>query len=335
MVIRSIFFAAVIMLVVSETAAAVSLTASPGTAQVGQPVTFTIGSTFANTSDRCSITVDYGDQVIQKGIPLGTPAGSAGSLTYLQTVTHSYGRSSIFTVTAEVVGCAQAPPVGSNPMITQVTVTGLSISRLELAFHDGKGQSVVRRNEQGLRARATLATVGSGLLQGYWEVDGRPFPPLEQYVTYGQTVNIETPDVPPLPTFDTGDHMLRFVITSPGLAFPLPTLVYTVTPEEGRPIQLKSPLPGTLLPYAPAGFIWNAQPGVGHYELRFLSQNGQKIFAAITKEPNYNLSEMALFKYFSPTASYYWQVEAYDAEGLPVGSSQSEPFRFLGAEITR
>lgn len=334
MSIRSITLAVILLLTLTGNAVAVSLTATPNTVAGGQQVTFGIGTTFAGQPGSCSLTIDFGDKTRQTGITLGSPIGGAAGSNYLQTVTHSYLQSGIFTVTAEAVGCSPAPPLGANPATTQVTVTGLTITRLELAFSDGKGQVTVRRNEQGIRAKATIATTGSGLLQGYWDVDGRPFPPVEQYVTFGQTVNIETPDVPPLPTFDVGDHLLRFIVTAPVIQFTLPTLVYTVAPEEGRPIQLKSPLPRTLLPYAPSSFSWYAQSGAGHYEIIFLSQDEQKVFAAITKETDYTLSKMALLRYFAPTASYSWQVEGYDADGRPAGSSQPAPFRFLETEKT-
>jgi hypothetical protein len=326
---RSIICSAFIFSLVSGNAAAVSLTATPGTVQTGQPVTFVITSSFAATPGGCSLTMDYGDRTSKTGLSLGTPSGVTDALHLIQTDTHSYTSSGVFTVTAEIVGCPQVAPVGPNPVTTQVTVAGLAVSRLELAFLDGKGQAIVRRNEQGLRAKAFLSTSGSGLLQGYWEVDGRPFPPVEQYVTFGQIVSIETPVVPSLPTFNPGDHLLRFVLVSPAVPFKVPVLVYTVTPEEGRPILLKSPLPLALLPYAPTGFSWNSQPGAGYYELTFKAKDGQKIFSAVTKEPGYYLSELALLKYFSPSASYDWQVDAYDTDGLPAGSSQSDSFRFL------
>lgn len=334
MTIRSISVSVILLFAITGKCGAVSLTASPSTVAGGQAVTFGIGTSFTSTPRNCSLTIDFGDQTQQTGIDLGQPTGGAAGFNYSQTVTHSYHQSGIFTVTAEVVGCSQSKPVGANPVKTQVTVTGFTITRLELEFLDGKGQTTVRRNDQGLKAKAIITTRGTGLLQGYWEVDGRPFPPIEQYITFGQTVNIETPDIPPLPTYDVGDHLLRFVVTEPVLQFSLPTLVFTVTPEEGRPIQLKSPLPRAMLTYAPARFSWNSQSGVGHYELRFLTQDRQMVFAAVTKQPHYSLSELALRRYFTPAASYFWHVEAYDADGRPAGSSQTEPFTFLNTEIT-
>lgn len=332
MTIRSIICLAFMILMVSGNAAAVSLTATPGTVQTGQPVTFVITTGFAATPGGCSITIDYGDKTSKTGLSLGTPTGATAALNFVQTDAHSYTTSGIFTVTAQVVGCSLVSPVGPDPVSTQVTVAGLSISRLELAFLDGKGQTIVRRNEQGLRAKAFLSTSGSGLLQGYWEVDGRPFPPVEQYVTFGQTVTIDTPAVPSLPTFNPGDHLLRFVIISPVISFQLPSLVYTVTPEEGRPILLKSPLPQALLPYAPVDFSWNSQPGTGHYELKFSTKDGQKVFSAVTREPNYYLSELPLLRYFNPSASYDWQVDAFDSDGLPAGSSRPDSFSFLNTQ---
>lgn len=318
------------LVLLAGNALAITISASPNPVTAGQPTIFTIGTTYATVPTSCTLTVNFGDQT-----PPATFVPGAGNSS--RVLGYAYANPGTYQATASSAGCvvvAVDPPASLFVNVTPITPVGtpFGISRLELAFPDGKGQATVRRNEQGLRATATLTTTGSGLLQGFWEVDGRPLLPIDRHVTFGQVVTIETPAIAPLPTFDPGTHLLRFVVTAPTVPFNLPTLVYTVTPEEGRPIQLQGPLPQAILPYAPASFSWHAQNGAGHYELRFMAADGTSLFAAITKTPDYRLTDLALRKFFTPGARYLWQVTAFDADGRPAGESKPVPFGFQGTD---
>lgn len=319
------------LLLMTGTAQAITISATPNPATIGQPVLFTIGTSFVTTvPTSCSLTVDYGDGAIQAGI---IPAPGTSTLT----VSHTYVAGGSFQAVVQSTGCgAVAPqPAPPDPASVTVVIDEFAITRMELAFPDGRGELTVRRNDQGVRARATIATTGTGRLQGYWEVDGRPLIQVDRYVIYGQTVVVDTPAVPPLPTFDPGYHVLRFVVTSPALPFPTPTLVYNVTPEEGRPIQLQAPLPEALLPFAPVRFAWDARNGTGHYELQVTAMDGSTVFSALTRSSEYVLTNLALRTYFTPGARYFWRVQAVDADGRPAGESTPSPFAFQSAAAGR
>ncbi len=329
--IRHLLHITAFLLLMAGTAQAITISATPNPATAGQPVLFTIGTSFVTTvPTSCSLTVDYGDGAIQAGI---IPAPGTSTLT----VSHTYAASGSFQAVVQSSGCgAIAPqPAPPDPASTTVVIEEFGITRMELAFPDGRGELTVRRNDQGVRARATIATTGTGRLQGYWEVDGRPLIQVDRYVIYGQTIVVDTPAVPPLPTFDPGYHILRFVVTSPALPFPTPTLVYNVTPEEGRPIQLQSPLPEALLPFAQVRFAWDARTGAGHYELQVTAMDGSKVFSALTRSPEYVLTDLALRTYFTPGARYLWRVQAVDADGRLAGESTPSPFAFQGEAAAR
>lgn len=324
--IRHLFLIAASVLAMAGTARAITISATPNPATAGQPVLFTIGTSFiATVPASCSLTVDYGDGATQGGI---IPAPGTSTLT----VSHTYAGSGSFQAVVQSSGCgAVAPqPAPPDPAATTVVVESFGITRMELAFPDGRGELTVRRNDEGVRATATIATTGTGRLQGYWEVDGRPLLQVDRYVIYGQTIVIDTPAVPPLPTFDPGYHSLRFVVTSPALSFATPTLVYNVTPEEARPIQLQAPLPEALLPFAPVRFTWDARNGTGHYELQVTAMDGSKVFSALTRTPEYVLTDLALRTYFTPGARYLWRVQAFQADGRPAGESTPSPFSLQG-----
>lgn len=303
---------------------AITISAAPNPATAGQPVSFSIGTSFmATPTTSCSLTVDFGDGVVQGGI---VPSGGTSFLTLL----HTYAASGTYLASVRSVACAATmpEPTPPDPAYTTVVVGTLGITRMELAFPGGKGDVTVRRNDEGLKATATMSTAGSGILKGFWEVDGRLLQQVERHVTFGQLVTLETPAIPPLPTFDPGVHILRFVVTTPEIPFELPLLVYTVTPVDGRPIQLVEPLAHTFIPFGPAVFRWNGRSGDGSYLVRFTATDGTSVFSAETKTDEYRLSELALKNYFSPGIGYLWQVQAYDGKGILVGESQQSAFSF-------
>ena len=108
--------------------------------------------------------------------------------------------------------------------------TSLEITRVELYFENHRAEITTERNFPRLKAYALVRSTGSGLLQGYWKVDNQILSQVSQQVTAGQTVILETPEVPPLPTFNPGTHQVRFEITSPSTTIPLPRALYFVTP---------------------------------------------------------------------------------------------------------
>jgi hypothetical protein len=219
--------------------------------------------------------------------------------------------------------------------IVQVTLTTeagaeFSITRLQLYFENRRAEITVKRNQPSLMGFVDIRFVGSGLLQGYWEVDGRILSYVNRHLVYGQSITLESPEVPALPTFVTGTHVIRFVITNPSMELPIPEAIYFVTAEEFKEklaLQLIYPKDGSEIDYSPINFKWEGKARTGTYLIEFLEQGDEKpLFSAFTKRVNYSLPRSILNSLFSPGRDYFWRVKGFDAENNVVG--ESPLFRF-------
>jgi hypothetical protein len=220
-----------------------------------------------------------------------------------------------------------------NFMITTEAGADFEIKRIDLYFENRRPEITVNRGFPKLKAFADIRFVGSGFLQGYWEVDGRLLSRVDQHLTYGASVTLQTPDIPPLPTFDTGSHVVRFVITTPATDLQLPSIIYFITAEEGRwkpvNIVLLSPVDYSIIEYAPVKFEWEKLDKTPLYFIRFYDKpDSTPIFSAYAKEAYYTLPDIALKGVFSPGKKYYWKVSGFDAENKVIGESETWGFTF-------
>jgi hypothetical protein len=218
---------------------------------------------------------------------------------------------------------------GTNTVNTQVEISittaaaaDLMITRMQLYFQNRQPVITIKRNDSSLRTYAEINYVGSGLLQGYWEVDGNFLSNVNQTITYGTAIRIESPAPPILPTFTSGTHRIRLVITKPSQNIPFPEIRYYVTSEEPRLVEAKKLTPVSLLfphnkgviSYAPVTFLWaTRETGIAAYFLEFYFKDEEKLlFSAYTKNPSYSLPETILKTFFSPGKTYAWKVKGFD-----------------------
>ncbi|MDF2954137.1 MAG: Serine protease [Thermodesulfobacterium sp.] len=216
--------------------------------------------------------------------------------------------------------------------ITTEAGAEFKIKRIELYFNNKRAEITVPRNFKGLKAYANIRYIGSGLLRGYWEVDGRILSYVNQHLVYAGKITLQTPDIPPLPTYDTGYHIVRFVIENPEFNIPVPEIVYFVTPEEFKQIlslKLISPEKGETVKYLPLKFEWTSLNKSSLYLIQFFDNpEGKPIFSAYTKHPYYNLPEFILKKIFVPEKTYYWKVTGFDQKNNIIGESELWNFIF-------
>ncbi len=142
--------------------------------------------------------------------------------------------------------------------ITTVAGADFDIRRIELYFGNRRGEITVDQFYPDLQAYADVRFVGTGLLQGFWEVDGTMLNTVSQHLTFGGSVTLKTPEIPTLSTFEPGTHIVRFVITNPVTELTLPSILYYVTPTEarGKPIGIKlsGPDNNSEIEYLPVKF---------------------------------------------------------------------------------
>ena len=220
-----------------------------------------------------------------------------------------------------------------NFTITAEAAADFAIKRIGLYFENRRAEITVEKDFPNLKAFAEIRYVGSGLLQGFWEVDGRVLSHVNRHLTFAQSVTLETPGAPPLPTFDTGTHIVRFVITTPATEIPLPSILYFVTPTEFKGplarIRLKSPEDGTLLDYSTVKFQWEGIDRSALFLTQFFDQpDARPIFSAYTRDSFYSLPEPVLKSIFSSGQKYYWRVKGFDTENSTIGESDVWSFSF-------
>ncbi len=299
-------------------AATIFATPNPGT--VGTPVQMKVVS---------SCGVGCPPMLLSFGDGQSAEITGTGNCSDVYITTHTYNvPSSGFLISASRAsgGNCKASDNGTLNVRIADSAPLFDINRLELTFPaNGRGEITVKRNQSGLTARADLLYSGNGILNGYWEVDGNLLARVNQHVLAGGRITIETPAIPPLPTFTEGSHVIRFIVESTNSLQAIPALVYYVTSEESEELRntfrLITPLDNAIISFEKLGFEWEAVPNVSVYNVVFLADpDSLQVFSAFTKVPRYAIPTGVL-GYFSAGYSYRWQVRALDGDGKSVAKS--------------
>ncbi len=216
--------------------------------------------------------------------------------------------------------------------ITSAGRGNLSISRMRLYFENQKGEISVKRNEQRLKAFADIFYTGSGLLKGYWQIDGRIISHVNKHLVSGAGRGAETLYVPALPTFIDGTHDVKFIITSPQQGLALPKALYYVRPYEAErliAISQTGPFNGAPVEYTAVAFHWVPDKTLATYLVEFQGEHDKKpIFSAYTRKAGYTLPPMAVKYYFKAGLRYLWKVKGFDGADNLAGESDVRAFRF-------
>jgi hypothetical protein len=315
----------------------------------GQANTIVVTYRFSNIFDMLSVTSTEGRFLVgatiieQNNLPL-TVMINNGTGTVTETVVLPV------KIMERVLQLGTAQFSYSRAFMTDVATVNLTVSgeaggtlgirRLSLYFENGRAETTVMKNTENLKAYVDISYNGSGLLKGYWEVDGRLLSYVSQPLPAGQQVTLTTPDIPALPTFEAGTHTLRFVVTNPqtGQGVPLPALVYFVTTDESAGKQigliLKTPAEAAEVPYASLKYEWQTIRSELYLIQFFETQGAKPVFSAYTKKGFYQLPTLILKNIFQPGRTYYWRVTGFDRERRLAGKSKTGSFRFSKASAT-
>ena len=299
----------------SDSTATITLNSSGGSfranntmiGEINTPLTATITNGAGNVSE-----------VLNVPVAISQRAEQAGTSRIIYTRTFTNGTLSVDAQTEIIV--------------TSGAASDFKITRLQLYFENQRAEITVKRNQPLLKAFADIRLSGSGLLTGYWEVDGRVLQYVNRHLVYGNSITLVSPNVPSLPTFSPGTHIVRFVITQPSEDIPVPEAIYFVTAEESeevRMIGLTMPEDNTEITYSPITFDWQNVKWATTYLIVFSGQNDEKpIFSAYTKDPSYRIPPFILNSLFMPEGAYHWRVKGYDAAGDIIGESPVYGFSF-------
>jgi len=223
-------------------------------------------------------------------------------------------------------------------MATIVVGTGFSISRMHIYFDDDRAKMMVKRNQRDLSASVDITYDGAGLLKGYWQVDNRILARVQKQLPHGRNrvVTFTYPGHPPLPTYFTGSHRLRFVVTEPpppSDAFPF--VIYVVSGDslaDRNPVRIVFPGPKQRISLPGTPFRWKPARLTEVYLLSFYEEDGREpFFTAYARGSEYRLKDEVVEK-FQPGHTYAWQIRGYDTEGQVVALSRRVIFRVAPAD---
>lgn len=117
---------------------------------------------------------------------------------------------------------------------------GLKIDKMKIYFDNGRPEITIKRHYP-LKVYVEIGYTGIGLLEGYWEVDEEFLANVKKMIPSENKVVIESPKIPEIPTFVSGTHKIKFVITKPSQPIPFPWATYFVTTDEWESTEVKTP----------------------------------------------------------------------------------------------
>jgi len=208
-----------------------------------------------------------------------------------------------------------------------------SLKRIELYFDHTQRQNevMVQRNHTGLTAYADIYYNGSGMLSGYWEVDGLIIERVTGFVPAAGKVTLATSNVKDLPTFDPGYHIVKFRVISPATSFEVPEMVYWVKGTEvpvKQSLTLLKPADGAGIP-TDALFEWEKREKASAYLISFFKAGEKEVcFSAMTREASYRIPPSVLAEYLCPGNKYLWSVKGFDKESNIIAESPRWKFFF-------
>lgn len=288
--------------------------------------------TFSWVGDCTVVTIVYGD-----GFTDTNPTTPVNTIT---SFTHIYELAGTYPVMISGTNCTTIP--GSQDSATVVigngvsgtgspTPTQVNIERLQLYFDNNLPKVTVPRNKTNLQAHASIRYSGSGLFQAFWEVDGRVIERIDRHLLDGDTLELSTPDYFSLPTFISGPHKVRLVITTPGISpGTLPEAVYFVSQmdEASLKLDLLTPINNSTTPISkPMDFRWFGIEKSQRYLLEiFESGSDQTTFSAYSNQQQYLLKPQIMENLLQQGTRYDWQVSVIDKRGEKVSVTDRNRF---------
>ncbi|SMC80932.1 hypothetical protein SAMN02746065_1119 [Desulfocicer vacuolatum DSM 3385] len=221
----------------------------------------------------------------------------------------------------------------SNITITTDAGAEFRISSTRLFFENNRPEITISSNQPLPELYAEIRHTGTGLLKGYWEVDGKIFSNVFKHIPNVDRTIITSPSMPSFPTFDPGTHVVRFIITSPRENIDFPKVIYFVKPvahTKRLPIKLVLPQDNSSLKFTSGEFKWEETNAIKSttYLIEFRNMIKEKaIFSAYTTKKSYRVSDDLLEKYFKPNQNYLWSVIGFDSDDEIHGVSN--PFKFF------
>jgi PKD repeat protein len=245
----------------------------------------------------------------------------------LQTETHQYRRAGNYIITAQ-----DENGESQKKFTTSIIVRGIddqvNLQIAEIVLDNGKHYKIVPKNSKNIRAVLRMKMRGTGIVSGYWLVDGHPFEFFNEVSNQGEVKEISTRRIPGLPTIDPGIHTITLQLTRPAnipVTFPIlkyfvlshENIIATVTPADGFVAKEKE------IPE----FSWEEPKGASKYQIAFANY----LYAFLGEDNAVSWLDAGTRLKYTPAIETwnnisrnrwtYWQVRALDTNNNVVAES--------------
>ncbi len=252
-----------------------------------------------------------------------------------KTEVHQYRRPGTFTISArDENGASQVQ------ITTPVTIQGIddqvTLQIAEVRLDNGKYYKVVPKNSKHIQAVLRMKMRGTGLISGYWIVDGHPYEFFNELVKQGEVKEIYTRRIPGLPVTDAGLHTITVKLTRPAeIPVTFPVLKYFVLTYENI-LEVVTPQDGFIAKEdAIPSFSWKEPKGASKYQVAFsnylyplLSENDGVIWndvdTPLTFTPGPNTWQTITRNEWT-----YWKVRALDTFNNVVAESDVQDIKVV------
>jgi len=197
---------------------------------------------------------DFGDGTVRSG---------------MQTETHQYQRAGNYIISAQDEN-GNSTKKFTAPVIVKGIDDQVNLQIAEITLNNGKHYRVVPKNSKSIQAILRMKMHGTGIISGYWMVDGHPFEFFSEVANQGVVKEIYTKSIPGLPTIEPGIHTVTVTLTRPGnIPVTFPILKYFVLPYENL-IEPISPPDGFVAKEKEIPeFSWKEPKGASKYQVAF------------------------------------------------------------------
>jgi len=253
--------------------------------------------------------------------------GDGSQRSGLQSETHQYRRSGTYTISAR-----DENGESSKTFTATVTVRGIddtvNLEIAEIRLDNGKYYKVVPKNSRNLRAVLRMKMRGTGIVAGYWLVDGHPFEFFNEVVNQGEVREIFTRRIPGLPVIDPGLHSISVRLTQPAeLPVTFPVLKYFVLAHENI-LETTTPSDGFIAKENEIPeFSWKEAAGASKYQIAFadflypiINESFGLRWIDVGPELTYTPGK-EIWDSIKRNRWTYWKVRALDTNGSVVAES--------------
>ena len=263
-----------------------------------------------------SIFWDFGDGVILRNGPI---------------VEHIFGKAGIFTIKAtdHAENDIKSFQIQVSVSETRSHISSLMITGMKLYFNaNNKSYLVVPDKTTDVKVKTIIKYEGTGILNAYWTIDGKPYKGINRVLSFGQSVEFV---LDKLPFLETGLHTISIRFVSPQPSFEEVPYIHLFVSSISNRIILVMPDDNEMFSiHEKPLFKWQPYPLAINYEFLY-SKRGEELFkekgsCKIIKTKEIYLS---LKDKLEAGEKYYWMVRAVDINGKPVAQSEVRNFSMV------